>query len=155
VLGGATLFGTAFGIYVAQPKVTISPLGAPSGNEEETPFSITNDGPVAITNVSVECAVARIVVGGVEHRDNLVGPLLVPSLGVGRQVTFPGCTRAFGEYSGKVASITRAEIAIFVSFSTWLPPWKHRTAQSFVAVRGQDNVLRWYGVERLDSRHRR
>jgi hypothetical protein len=128
--------------------VTISPSVTPSGNELETPFVITNDGPVSLYDLRFECVIRRLQVGGItiENHETRTGDA-ISSLGVGRHITTPGCVNALVKYRDEVASIRRAEISIAVFFSTWLPPWRHEARQGFVAVRDPTNMLRWYPVQ--------
>ncbi len=142
LVGTATVLAAALGAWFSQPQLSISPRLALSEGEIDTPFSIANDGLLAIDEVAPTCSLKHVVVAGniVLDADRRTVGSVASLLKPGEQTTVICCGISVR------FPIIGADVSISVSFRTWVPPWKHELTQRFDAARDKSGVCRWFSI---------
>jgi hypothetical protein len=125
-------------VYVAHPKIGISPQTSSSGHE--MPFLIKNDGTFALLDVSSACLLDEI-----RYENNVVETREVIALGrsaevLGRDeamtIACTGFTRDL--------PIERAAVTIFIEFSARFWPKHLMLQQTFEGARARSSVFHWW-----------
>jgi len=131
----------AIAVYVAHPKIEISPQSAILENgRREAPFRVKNDGVFALFDVASAC-----LLEDVRYEDNVVADRDTMVLGRDAEVLRRGeaTTIACRGFTPN-PSVVEANVTVSVDFSANLWP-KHLTmVRRFAAVRGRDGVLQWW-----------
>jgi hypothetical protein len=139
IVGIGALFAVVLGSWLPEPRLSISPRGALSDHEIDTPFSVTNDSLWTVHEVRPKCVLKHLVVPGdiVLDAERLEVGAVTPILRRGEETSIV-CRGASIRLP-----IVGAEVSISVHFKTWAPPWNHELTERFGAARDKAGRLTW------------
>lgn len=144
VLSVLALMGTLFTIdaYVSYRLSVASVTVLDPTNPFRTNFTISNDGYMAVRNVSVQCHVPSAFYEGqsITRDTDVLSPPLVESLAPGSKITMP-C--GYNSFIGFENPLIKADMTLTMSYEPKYLPFRKSKSFRFVTAKDSEGHFHW------------